>query len=399
MKLVVVGMGQCGGKIADEFARIGREAASHRGFQIITDAFAVNTDEADLSGLKTVRTDFQHRILIGGRKTNGHGVGKINELGAEIAKEGGDKIIDAIRATKRFYEMDAFLIVASTAGGTGSGALPIVTQLIKERYGEKPVYALAVLPFEHEINVEARGVYNTATCLKSVYQVADAVFLADNQRHLRKDASLVNNMDAINKQIVAPFYNLLCAGEERKRRYIGARVVDAGDIIQTLGGWSTIGFGTSALERLTVPFERKRDFREKGTETLRGLQAMDKALSELSLDCNLEGAGSAMYLLSAPPREMNMDVVKEIGDYLRELMPHATIRSGDYPRPRGEVSVTLILSQLSDVNRITEFYHQLRESVPIMKKWEEEAQAKLRALEEAWVEVPVFSLKGNHGES
>ena len=92
-----------------------------------------------------------------------------------------------------------------------------------------------------------------------------------------------------------------------------------------------------------------------------------------------------------------MDVFKEIGDYLRELAPHATIRSGDYPRQRAEVNVTLILSQLSDVSRITEFYYQLRESVPVMKKWEEEAGAKLKALEEAWFEVPVLSLKGNHG--
>ncbi|MBA7609548.1 Tubulin-like protein CetZ [subsurface metagenome] len=287
--------------------------------------------------------------------------------------------------------------MAATAGGTGSGALPILTQMVKERYRDKPVYALAVLPFDHEVNAEARGVYNTATCLKSVYPVADAVFLADNQRYLRKDSSLTNNMDAINKQIVAPFYNLLCAGEEKKRQYIGARVVDAGDIIQTLGGWSTIGFGTSALERLTVPFERKRDFRRKGTETFRGLQAMDEALSELSLDCRPEDAGSAIYLLSAPAKEMNVDVFKEIGGYLRELAPHATIRSGDYPRQRGEVNVILILSNLSDVNRVTEYYYQLRESILVMKKWEEDAEAKFRALEEAWEEVPVLSLKGNHG--
>ena len=395
MKLVVIGLGQCGGRIADEFARMNRRAQSERRVQVIMGAYAVNTDEADLSGLKAIGADYQHRILLGGRKTTGHGVGKINELGAEIAREGGDKIIDAIRATKRFWETDAFLIVGSTAGGTGSGSLPIVTQLVKERYRDKPVYALAVLPFQHEVNAEARGVYNTATCLKSVYQVADAVFLADNQRYLRKDASLINNMDAINKQIVAPFYNLLCAGEEKKGRYIGARVVDAGDIIQTLGGWSTIGYGTSALG-VNGPFERRRDFREKGTETLRGLQAMDEALSELSLDCNPTDAGSAIYLLSAPAKEMNMDVFKEIGDYLRELAPHATIRSGDYPRQRAEVNVTLILSQLSDVSRITEFYYQLRESVPVMKKWEEEAEAKLKALEEAWARVPVYSLKGNH---
>jgi cell division GTPase FtsZ len=372
-----------------------RRAQSERRVQVITGVYAVNTDEADLSGLKAISSDYQHRILLGGRKTTGHGVGKINEMGAEVAREGGDKIIDAIRATKMFWETDAFLIVGSTAGGTGSGSLPIVTQLIKERYRDKPVYALAVLPFEHEVNAEARGVYNTATCLKSVYQVADAVFLADNQRYLRKDASLINNMDAINKQIVAPFYNLLCAGEEKKRRHIGARVVDAGDIIQTLGGWSTIGYGTSALG-VKVPFERKRDFREKGTETLRGLQAMDEALSEMSLDCNPAGAGSAIYLLSAPAKKMSMDVVKEIGDYLRELAPHAMIRSGDYPRQRAEIDVTLILSQLSDVSRIIGFYHKLNESVPVMKKWEEDAEAKFRALEKSWAKVPVYSLRKNH---
>ncbi|MBA7691183.1 hypothetical protein ES703_99724 [subsurface metagenome] len=81
---------------------------------------------------------------------------------------------------------------------------------------------------------------------------------------------------------------------------------------------------------------------------------------------------------------------------MRELAPHATIRSGDYPRQRGEFNVTLILSQLSDVNRITEFYHGLSESVPIMKKRAKEAGAKLKALEEAWAGVPVLSLRGNH---
>ena len=102
MKLVVVGIGQCGGRIADEFARLNSRARSRRGMTIITGCFAVNTDAADLSGLSSINKDHRHRILIGGRKTQGHGVGKINELGAEIAKEDSDKIVDAIRTTKRF---------------------------------------------------------------------------------------------------------------------------------------------------------------------------------------------------------------------------------------------------------------------------------------------------------
>jgi len=102
MKLVIIGMGQCGSRIADEFARLNKRALSQRGIEICPGVFAVNTDAADLSGLTTIKADYQHRILIGGRKTGGHGVGKINELGAEIAREDADKVVDALRGSKHF---------------------------------------------------------------------------------------------------------------------------------------------------------------------------------------------------------------------------------------------------------------------------------------------------------
>jgi cell division GTPase FtsZ len=387
MKLVVIGLGQCGGRVADEFARMGKDASRHRGIEIITGAFAVNTDEADLTGLRTIKTDYQHRILLGGRKTGGHGVGKINEAGAQIARESGDKVVDALRATKRFYETDAFLTIGGASGGTGSGALPIITELIKERYIDKPVYSMVVLPFEHEEHAEERCVYNTATCLKSTYSVADAVFVVDNQRYLRKDTSLVRNVAQINQQIVEPFYNILCSGEEKKRRYIGAKMVDAGDIIQTLGGWSVIGFGKTPISMWKNPFKR-RHFRKKGTETHKGIQALDEAISELSVTCRPKDARSAIYMLAAPAKEVNVDIVKEIGDYLRELAGEAVIRSGDYPRERSELNVTLILSQLSDVEKVRDYYYRLTESAPTIKERQREAEAKLKEISEASKDIP-----------
>ena len=205
MKLVVIGLGQCGGRIADEFARLNRRATSQRGIEIVTGAFAVNTDIADLSGLTRIKPDYQHRILIGGRKTGGHGVGKINELGAEIAKEDADKVIDSIRTTKRLSEADAFLLIASAAGGTGSGAIPVMTQQIKERFIDKPVYNIIVLPFKHEEETEERTIYNAATCLKSTYLVADAILLVDNQRYVSKESSITSNLANINTLIAEPF--------------------------------------------------------------------------------------------------------------------------------------------------------------------------------------------------
>lgn len=395
MKLVVLGLGQCGGRIADEFARLNKRAESRRGVKIITGAYAVNSDEADLSGLETIPSDYQHRILMGGRKTIGHGVGKISSLAAEVTKESADKIIDALRVTPRFYETDAFLLVASGAGGTGSGGLPVLAEIIKKRYSIKPVYSLIVLPFEHEEDDEARSIVNTATCLKSAYSVADAVFLADNQRYVRRDGTLINNMSEINRQIVSPFYNLLCAGEETKRKHIGARVVDAGDIIQTLGGWTTIGYGKSSLGLWMNPLERKRNFRKKGAETHVALQAMDEALCELSVDIRPADVGSAVYVLSAPAKEMSMDAIKETGDYLKQVAPSAQIRGGDYPREKGELSITMVLSQICDVDRVKEYYPKLKECNHVLERIEKEKAAKVRVQEMTWSDVPVLVTKGN----
>ena len=388
MKLVVIGFGQCGGRIADEFSRLNSRARSRRGIEIITGAFAVNTDAADLSGLTSIRKGHQFRILIGGRKTGGHGVGKINELGAEIAKDDADKVIDAVRASKRFFETDAFLLIASAGGGTGSGAIGVISKQIKERYMDKPVYDLIVLPFEHEETTEERTIYNAATCLKSCYSVADAVFLVDNQRYVRKDSSIRHNLSKINTLIADPFYNILCAGEEKKQKYIGGKLLDAGDIIQTLVGWTVIGYGRSDVPLIRFPFEFRSDFRKKGTEIQKGIQAMDEAISELSLKCNPMDARRALYLISGPAKEMNMDLVKELGDYMRDICPEAIIRNGDYPREKGSIDVSIIMSELSDVEKVRSYYTKSTSLIPEFASRAKETEDKLKVIEEASKDIP-----------
>jgi cell division GTPase FtsZ len=71
MKLLVIGFGQCGSNVADGFARINRRARAQRKIEIVTGAFAVNTDLADLSGLSHIKSDYQHRILVGSREDTG----------------------------------------------------------------------------------------------------------------------------------------------------------------------------------------------------------------------------------------------------------------------------------------------------------------------------------------
>jgi len=390
MKLNIIGFGQCGGRIADEFAALNLTARRTRKIEIAPCVIAVNTDSTDLSGLHTISKDYQHRVLIGNRQTGGHGVGKINETGAQIAKENSDKILDAIRSEKRFLEADAFLLIASASGGTGSGSISVMTKVLRERYVDKPIYNLIVLPFEHEEATEERTVYNAATCLKSAYTVANAVFLVDNQRFIKKDSSIFQNIDKINQMIVAPFYDLLCAGEEKKNKFIGSKTLDAGDIIQTLKGWTVLGFGKAELEKFHLRFGKKSNFIDKSAQTLKGIKALDEAMGDLSVSCNPADAATAIYLLSAPAKEMNMDLVKELGDYLRAKAPQAIIRNGDYPRNQDNLNVHVVFSGLTNVEKIRKYYSKGTELIPEFKRRQEENERKLKTLDEAGNSIPTL---------
>jgi cell division GTPase FtsZ len=293
-------------------------------------------------------------MLIGTEYVKGEGVAGDNELGARIAQESADDIMDEIRQAKLFFESDAIIIAAGAAGGTGSGTLPVITQRLKLRFPEKKVFAMVVLPYEHEERQEERAVYNTAVCLKSVASVADGVFLYDNEA-FPGEAYIDGDYSRINRIIADPFYNLLCAGAEKRKKHIGSKLLDAGDILQTIGGWTVVGSG-----RIDIPLfgGGKQDM----GDTSRGIRAMDESIGEISRLCDPADAARALYLITAPSREINLDLVKELGDYLKDYAPNAVIRSGDYPAERGKLEVTVIVSGLSNVPRVRDFY--TRSSAP-----------------------------------
>jgi hypothetical protein len=166
-------------------------------------------------------------------------------------------------------------------------------------------------------------------------------------------------------------------------------MLDAGDIMQTLSGWTAVGYGKSMLPLIKLPFERARNFRKKSTETHKGIQAMDEALGELSMQCNPGDAERALYLISAPAKEMNMDLIKELGDYLRGIAPEAVIRDGDYPRERGVIDITVVISGLSDVEKVREYYAKSAGVVEEVKR-KQVAARRPNATEEAAKDVPTL---------
>ena len=83
---------------------------------------------------------------------------------------------------------------------------------------------------------------------------------------------------------------------------------------------------------------------------------MDEAISSLSVHGKPSDSRRALYLVAASAKEMNMDLIKEIGMHLKNMAPDSIIRSGDYPRDRGSLDVSVILSELSDVVKIRDYF-------------------------------------------
>ena len=197
-----------------------------------------------------------------------------------------------------------------------------------------------------------------------------------------------SNLARINQLIVAPFYNLLCAGEEKKSKYIGAKILDAGDIIQTVTGWTAIGYGKSHFPMFRKFMGQSKDFRDKATENQKGTQAMDEAIAGLSLHCNPIDSKRALYLVSGSGKDMNVELIKELGTYLKGLAPEAIIRSGDYPRERGALDITVILSEISDIEKIRRYFTKALDLIASLKKRQEGTDRKSRSVEVSLKDIP-----------
>ena len=387
MKLAVIGLGQCGGRIADEFARMQMRSRGLRGLDIIVETLAVNTDSTDLAGITSIKSDSNHRMLIGSTAARGHGTAKVGDLGAEIMRRESGKVMEALGHGHKLADVDAVLIAAATAGGTGSGGIPILVHALKEQYADKPVYAFLVLPFQHEEDNEQSTVVNTARCLMSTNLVADAVILADNQRFNKGEASLMENIAKINQSMIEPFMDLLCSGEEKKSK-TGNKSVSATDVIATLDGWTAIGKGKPVMPLISSIKGDNSDSLRSEFRNDQGAFAMNEAFAAMSFGCKPSESFKALYLVAGPGRELRGNLTDGLDSYLKNAASKAQIRGGEYPREKGEFGVTVILSSLGETDRMR-YFHEKAKLIYIDRAVQRQAKVdKMMLTEEDGRDIP-----------
>ena len=413
MKLVVVGAGQGGSNIADEFVVLGKWVWKNRRIRIFTGGendpiskgvFAINLGAGDLYGLKHIPHTEDHTVLLGTTdEFRGRGAGKVNADGAEQARRDSRKIVATIRDHGDVPTADAILVIATTGGGTGSGSVGVIVDLLKDAF-KKPVYAMLVLPFANQYD-DPDSMINTATCLKKVLEnsLADAVFLVDNQKFVRSHDTMTYNYEQINRRIADSFMDILCVGEETDRRFIG-EVLDANDVIRILHGPTAIGVSeTSVPKRSLSLLERIRGngtngngnhFATSKAQIERAQNVLNRALGELSVDCDHWEDGVATYdahhvlgLFAGPEDEATEEIVEMMDNLLSERVPGAGRRKGTYPgRTSDTISITVMISNLGKgaamdhiemfYNEATRLMNQVRlNTIGREKRWEEAAKS------------------------
>ncbi|ELZ42965.1 Tubulin/FtsZ GTPase [Halorubrum californiense DSM 19288] len=353
MKHALIGVGQAGGKVVDEFLAYDAET----GADIVRGAIAVNTAKADLDGIDRLPAD--RRILIGQSRVKGHGVGADNELGAEVAEEDIDEIRGALDSVP-VHEIDAFLVVAGLGGGTGSGGAPVIAKNLKRIYTE-PVYGLGILPGSDE-----GGIYtlNAARSLKTFVDEVDNLLLFDNDAWRSSGESVGEGFDAINRELVQRFGVLFSAGEITEGSDVAESVVDSSEIINTLkgGGISSLGYADVEVDepKRSGLLSRLRDDSTAGIDsteaTNRVTSLVRKAtLGRLTLPCEVSGTERALLVVAGPPAYLNRKGIEHGRKWLEEQTGSMEVRGGDYPR-RGEgtVAALVLLGGVTNVPRVKE---------------------------------------------
>jgi hypothetical protein len=192
LKISIIGIGNAGNQI------VGR--AYKEGYNV----FAINSSYKDLSD--AVLSEKIPSFIIG---EEARGAGKVRELAVALFKENGKKLFtDNDVFADMIESSDVIFVVASTAGGTGSGAAPSLISLLKKMYPNKIVIYYGILP---KITDSPTAQSNFLGCMSEIsslnipYMLADLSYyenISNDVAYEEIGKHVINNIDIISGKYI-----------------------------------------------------------------------------------------------------------------------------------------------------------------------------------------------------
>ena len=361
MQLAVVGVGGAGARVA---AALQRDSTRRHG-SYVTEVSVLDTDREAVEQLQDISSDRRHTF--GLDETDGTGTAGDRTTGARAAETDEVAIRRAIDPAIT-STVDAILLVAGLAGGTGSGATPHIARSLAEVY-DRPIYAVGVLPAE----ATPTAARNTVHALRALESVVGAQLLFDTHQWHTHDTPLASERTRLNTEFATMLGALCTAGETGPGQPIGQTTVDTSDIVATLSGPETgiVALGHAARELSPSDAEssqsltaRIRDIVGLGTDTdvdeLTAINTIETTVREatrgrLTVDCERSATDQGLVVFSGPPQWLHRDAIATQRAWLQDELACQQIRSGDAPRQgRTEIAVVVVLSGVDEVPRLTE---------------------------------------------
>lgn len=287
----------------------------------------VNTDTQAL-----VRSDVPIRIAIGELLTAGKGVGGNPELGAKSAEESREEVHEAIR------DADMVFVAAGMGGGTGTGAAPVIAEIIKET-GALTV-GVVTTPFMFE---GARRMRTAEAGIDRLRENVDTLLTIPNERlHVISGEEITAEnafrmADDVLRLGVQSIAELVTVPGE-----INLDFADIQSIMQDAGpAWMSIGWGRGES---------------------RAKEAARQAISNPILDVSIEGATGVLFNVTGGS-DLRLSELHEAAEVIQRVVdPDANIIFGmaNDAKMENEVKLTVIATGFQAFDTLSERDEQIR---------------------------------------
>jgi hypothetical protein len=87
---------------------------------------------------------------------------------------------------------------------------------------------------------------------------------------------------------------------------------------------------------------------------------------------------------------MSIDLIKDLSASLRSVASEAVIRTGDYPRGKEFIDVAVVLSELTNSRRISDYFSRTLRHIYLSKQKRGDKDLGKAGIEEALRDIPLL---------
>lgn len=264
MNIGILAFGHGGCSIANKLQQLDRNTTE----DLVTYAVGFDTDAQHIAS----HDNLTSTVLFAQTRFNGEGSGVDIEPVVEETWDIKNYIIQAAEQVHK-KNIDAFLLIGSLGGGTGGGSTAVAAQILAQRYPEKPLYTVGILPSTREPDTMT---LNASRAIQSWVANTDNVILFDNDELEVGIPSLIQNEEfkqsikgkenktgpdiftAVNEDIARILHFTFTADDRQETTdddAIAEFVPDKNKLTSTLscGGLSTLTYTSDTLPKSQWP--------------------------------------------------------------------------------------------------------------------------------------------------